>query len=139
MIILLRIVLTLTFIASVVLSFSLGWYALENDSGHTGIPVLRATVVLQGLVLIAGVLGLCVDLRQKKIHLTSVLCSWTAVLGMFFGAFLHYSRVLCEYHVWIRSGMPEPSPYRNTYVYIAMFVLLFGILGTFKIFRKWIV
>jgi len=126
---LLRVIAVLGFMGSTAFTVLLWLYTLENDSGHTGWPVLLSTVFLQGMAIVVGALGAHFDSRlNEKVHFSSASCLASGSAGFIFGVVLHYSAILREYNDWIRSGMPDVLEFKDLYACLAFgIVVLLGI------------
>ena len=105
---LLRFSAALGFIGSTSFTVLLWLYTLGNDSGHSGIPVLLSTLVLQGLTIVVGALSSYCDSRlNQRIHFSSASCLASGGAGLTFGLVLHHCGILRGYNDWIRAGMPN--------------------------------
>lgn len=123
-------------VSSLIVSGCLAWLALRNSSGHTGLPVLWGTVVLQGLAVLVGVVGVCIESRKRQVHFSSASCLASGSAGLVFGVFLHATGIFQEYHAWLRAGQPSPPELKNFFICIAMLLLGLGMFFLFDNLRR---
>ena len=85
-------------------------YALLNDSGHTGIPILLVSIPFMLLMAVAFAVY-----RKAQGGSDRLSASRGIIIGIF-GAVLppvlHFGGILMQYEAWIGSGMPEPPAWR---------------------------
>jgi|GEM_PF-7028408 len=85
-------------------------YAVQNDSGHTGIPLLPLSLPFILLMALAFArylkAGAAADRRQA---LRGIIIG---IFGAVLPPVLLASRIMMQYEAWIGSGMPDPPSWR---------------------------